>query len=281
MEVNVLEFKNGNHLVKSGELNRSFEFSLNGDKMVNVMRNNDLILSKDDVLCYIPRQNTIVNYIREGVSMSTDEYQSKPQYHDEENTDDEIIEAINNRRELEGFKPVYEKVEPTPVSINVVGFIEDTGSKFISCAIKCSQFTKVSNVYSISGRLISLDEYEKLSNEFSDHARFGTPDRPYLRFTKINGKYAFEDFKPFGDREYFETFTQLEDAKEAEEKTRERVRNKVNLAVFKNEITAYKNNQILTHLKIIKKTKTVKAKNELLYMLISDLSEYLMIIYKD
>lgn len=275
MDINVLEFKeSNNYLIKSGELNYSTQYTLNGKKIEKVVRNGDLVITDKDVLEYIPQERTITHYKKGDVKMSIKEYEAIPKYFDEYNTDSEIVEIIKEKKKAEGFIAVYQKVEPCPINIVVVGLIEDVGSKFISFVIHGNSFHTVSNLYSISGRTVSMDEYKKMSRELAEHATFGTDNRTYLRFMKINGNYAFNDGNPFGDYSYIESFTDLKKAKEAEETVRQSVRDAVNSEVFKKEFTSQKNIKILSKLRTIKKLKTAKAKNELIDILIDDISDY-------
>lgn len=277
MELNVFGIKGTeSFLIKAGTLNHKnpWKFFLNDKELsTNDTSRVDLIINPEDKFQTLSPSKTLVDYRRGEEIISVDYFCSKPQYYDEDSSDEETLRAIANKKELSGFQAHYKIPELQDVNTKIIGWIENTGSVFIDCTVTSSSYNPVV-IFTISGNRIAMDEYNKLREEYSEHARFEKPDRNYLRFTKINNHYAFHDSYPFGDYEYRKQLSSLDEASSEEENIRKSVKNAVVKAVFKPSLTETKKIQLISQLNSIKKLKTKKSMEEMLSVLIEDLSEY-------
>jgi len=274
MKVSALGIKGKkSFLIKKDSLPEYNQFRLNGDIISDAQKNHGFIFKDRDKFEYVESRDILIDYRKGDESISIEEYKSKPQRYTEDDSEECVLRALANRKELEGFKPYYEKPTPNAVELNINGWIEDTGSVFIGCFIT-GRYSKNSVLYTTSGSIIAMDEYNILREKYSNHAKFQSPDRSYLRFTKINGEYAFGEYKPFGDSEYANAFSCLEDAKKEEKEIRDAVRRVVEKSVFRENNTDHKNIQVLSQLKAMKKLKSKKSMDELLTVIIGDLTEY-------
>lgn len=273
MNIKVLESPTNNiYVIKQGELSTGYNYYVNGILIDHNLFKYDFILNKDDKLTIESKYPVIINYKKDNELISVEQYQSKPQRFYDDSSDEHVLHCLANKKELEGFEPVYE-LPTLDVVFEVIGYIEKTDSKFIECYIT-PKYSTHALLYIVNGRNISLDEYDKLKDKHKDHAKFEIPDRPYLRFTKINNNYVFGDYKPFGDHHYRGTFLTLNDAKKEESDIRDIVKTHVEQAIFKQSLTEYKQIQLLTRLKDVIDITNIDSKNELLYNIINDLTDY-------
>lgn len=273
--IRVLEIKGKKAYLISGKtLDGHLTFLLNGAIISNERKRDDIVINSDDKLQFLSSSKSIINYIRADETISVDEYESKPQWYDEDDSDEHVLSVIANKKELSGFEPNYKDPTPEDVELSIDGYIEDTGSKFISCTIS-GRYSKNPILYTTCGNRIAMDEYNILRNKHSDHAKFEIPDRSYLRFVKINNKYAFCDSYPFCDNQYRNTYSNIDKARAEESTIRLAVRNRMDRAIFSDELSEIKSIQFLSQLKAIKKLKTKKAMDAVLSILIDDVSDYI------
>jgi hypothetical protein len=263
------------YLVKSNRINTyNRSYLLNGNIINELVLKEGFVIDKNDKLQVISKSKELIYYKRENELMSVEEYKSKNTFYDSDSSEEETLRAIANKKKLKGYEPIYVDPKPIDVECDVVGFIIDTGSKFIESAINCKYSDKPVLFYTDAGE-IAMDEYNKLRIKYSEHAMFEIPDRNYLRFVKINDNFVFSHFKPFGNADYRRSFTSLDDAKKEEAWARNEVKSIVEKNVFNKEITKTKKLQILDNLRLIKRLKTLKSKDESIDVLIKDLSDYL------
>lgn len=269
--MDVLEIKGTEcFLVRKRQLNRNYY--LNGEMLYDKLINDKVVINKNDNFQY-KKDKVLIDYRNGEKVISIEEYNSKPQYYDDENTDEEVLRAIANKKELEGFRPNYNENVFENVDINIVGSIENTESYFIECNIQ-SIYKKDPVVYTVNGGKIAMDEYMILSKKYSSQAKFGKPDRNYLRFVKINNNYAFSDTKPFGDWAYRDNFTNLKLAKDCEKQIRESVRRVVKKHLFKEKLTEYKAVQLLGQINLVKKSTSIENMVQQLDLISNDLEKY-------
>lgn len=252
-------------------------FLLNGNK---ITADGDRIISINDTLEYMPDKPDVMHYKKGDEIMSKEEYSALKSYYDEEDSDDEVLQAIENKKKKEGFEPVYKDRKPEPVEIEIIGYSQETGSKFISSVISTQQWTKHPSLFTVFGSQVVMDEYKNLSKQYANHAKFEKPDRPYLRFTEINGNFAFHDGAPFNDYHHRRSFEKLEEAKEYEETLRVSVRDVVLNVVFPKKMTEFKRTQIIARL-ITAKSLNKDAMIQVVESIIDDLSDYGNIILND
>lgn len=274
MSVKVLEIKGKNsYLIKEDRLS-NYSYYLNGEEISKELIKFNFIISKDDKFQYNKKSQILVEYRRGDEVMSVEEYKSKPTYYFDDTSDEDVLRRIANKKELEGFEPVCKDSEIEDVDLNVIGFIENTGSNFIHSSIS-ARWSNNEFLYTLFIANITIDEYKKLAIEYAGHAKFQEPDRGYLRFTKINNNYVFGDHYPFCEHKNSSVFYSLDEAKAEEANIRGAVRRRVENHVFSNNKTEYKNIQILSQLKTIKKLKSKKSMDELINVLIKDLQDYM------
>lgn len=91
-----------------------------------------LIINESDSLHSIELGKVLSHYENDsGHRMSIEEFESKPTYYDNETPDEEVLRRIANKKEVEGFKPVGFDRDTKIVELNIIGYMEDTGSLFI------------------------------------------------------------------------------------------------------------------------------------------------------
>ena len=242
---------------------------INGEKKDQTSLEIGFTFSKDDRVGYMPNIREILHYEKNGKRMSKDEYNSMPTYYDSDTPDEDVLVCIANRKKLEGYKPVYKELTIQPYELEVIGSIESTGSDFILPSVS-SQTSKP--IYSIDANNISLDEYNKLSREYSSIAVFEKPDRGYLRFVEVNKKYAFNDSYPFNELRNLLMFDSLGDAKKEEDSIRSKVREHVIKSI--GNLSDEKKMSIIYYLKNTKRAKTKEIMINMIDILINDLSEF-------
>ena len=248
------------------------KFSVNGSEVL--AHKKDSITVKPGELECTYKRGILESYARGSEHMSIEDYKSKPQRHWEDSSDEEIIDAIANKKALSGFKPVYKSPQIEEVLFNVVGYISDTNSSFITCNSNADEYSKNQVVYDVDGSLIAMDQYKLLSEKYKDQASFEVPSRKYLRFTSINYNFAFDDVFPFRDCSYYASFTTLVLATEYEDKIRNAVTSVVTQAVFQTDLTEPKRLCLISRLQLVASLKSVQSKNESIDALIEDLKFY-------
>ena len=242
---------------------------INGEKINDISLEIGFTFSKDDSVGYMPSSKELLHYEKDGKILSVDEYNAMPTYYDSDTPDEDVLVRISNRKKLEGYRPVYKELTIQPYELEVIGSIESTGSDFI--------FPSVSNqtmasVYLIDANNVSLDEYSKLSKKYSSSAIFEKPDRDYLRFTKVNKEYPFNDCYPFNERPNPVIFDNLDDARKEEDSIRSKVRERVMKCI--GNLSDEKRVSIISYLKNTKKAKTRESMIDMLDILIDDLSDF-------
>ena len=242
---------------------------INGEKIDQTLLEIGFTFSKDDKVGYIPSIGEILHYEKDVKIMSKDEYNSMPTYYDSNTPDEDVLVCISNRKKLKGYKPVYKELTIQPYELEVIGSIESTGSDFILSSMS-SQTSKP--MYSIDANNISLDEYNKLSREYSSIAVFEEPDRGYLRFVEVNKKFAFNDSYPFNEQPNLVMFDNLDDAKKEEDSIRSKVREHVIKCI--GNLSDEKKMSIISYLKNTKRAKTTEIMINMIDILINDLSEF-------
>lgn len=225
--------------------------------------------SKDDSVGYMPSSKILKHYERNGEVLSIEQYNSMPTYYDSDTPDDEVLVCINNKKKLEGYKPVYEEPSIQPCEIEVIGSTQRTGSDFIRPSISNNSSECV---YLLDVNEVTLDEYDKLRHKYSHTATFKVPDRHYLRFVQVNKKFPFDDRYPFTERNNPLIFENLDDAKKEEESIREKVRQSVRNCIGK--LSDEKRVSIISYLKNTKRAKSKKAMADMIDILIEDLTEF-------
>lgn len=225
--------------------------------------------SMHDEVGYMPSSKILKHYEKNGEVLSIEQYKSMPTYYDSDTPDDEVLVCINNKKKLEGYKPVYEEPSIQPCEIEIIGSIQRTGSDFIRPSISNNSS---GCVYLLDVNEVTLDEYDKLRHKYSHIATFEFSDRHYLRFTKVNNKFAFEDRYPFTERNNPLIFENLDDAKKEEESIREKVRQSVRNCIGK--LSDEKRLSIISYLKNTKRAKSKAAMADMIDILIEDLTEF-------
>lgn len=274
MKIKVLEIiEKEAFLIKAFELSDYHDFYINKNLIDNNAKKREIVLKKTDTLEILPRQKEIIGYKKDDSFLSVEEYKSKPTYFDSESSEEETLRAIANRKEVEGFEPVYKEIDFERVEIEIYGFIEDTNSKFIHCGITNRFNSNNPNVYILNENKIAVDEYNLLKDKYSSHGKFDKLDRNYIEFAKINGNYAFSRSE-FSEKRVDKLFANLETAIQFEKELRERIQKIVKSKLFPEKIQDDKRFLIISHLKSIKKAKSKLVMDEMLQILIEDLQDY-------
>lgn len=260
-------------LIKGSELSNNVDLYINRQVVPNELKSLGLTIKESDIVEFLPQTKTLLGYEKGKVFLSVDDYKSKPQNYYQDSSEEYVLRAIANRKELEGFEPKYKEIDFEPVEIEVYGNVEETNSNFILCGVT-GKWDKEPIVYTLDVNKITLDEYKKIRAEYSNHAKFEDLDRGYLRFVKINNSYCFGDRYPFCEIRNEKLFTSLELATNEEIKVRTDVRNTALRQIFPNDVDENKKIMILSHLKAIKKAKTKIVMDEMLQILITDLQDY-------
>lgn len=274
MKIKVLEIiEKEAFLIKAFELSDYHDFYINKNLIDNKAKKHEIILKKTDSIEILPRQKEIIGYKKEDSFITVEEYKSKPTYFDSDSSEEETLRAIANRKEIDGFEPVFKEIDFEKVEVEVYGFIEDTKSKFIHCGITDRFNSKNPNVYILNENKIAVDEYNILKDKYSSHGKFSNLDRNYIEFAKINGHYAFSR-SDFSEKRADKLFSKLETAIQYEKELRERIRKIVKARLFPEKIQDDKRLLIMSHLKAIKKAKSKNVMDEMLQILIEDLQDY-------
>ena len=273
--IEVLNIKSKNaYLITKCKIDSYRKYSINGVEIKNELKSSQIILLHTDILEFTSNSDELIHYQRGDEIMSVEDYRSKPTSFDSDDCDEHTLRCIANKKELEGFNAIYEPAKPVPVKVNIVGDIEDTGSKFIHTTIK-GKWSKHPVLYTTYGSTIALDEYNNLSIEYKDSGKFSENDRSDLEYTKINSRFVFGNCYPFGSFSYEKNFTNLKQAIEEEEEVRSFVKKVVFRCLFPDAPSELTLNKIMAQLMLIKKIPTVKAKNDGLGIMIKDINNHI------
>lgn len=275
MKLKALDIKGtSSYLIKNGTIDNYINILLNGKSIDNLMKRSDMVISSLDKLTYDSGNKSLLKYRRDDEIMTIEDYKSKPQSYCSETPEEDVLRAIANKKELVGFEPVYSESSVGDVELEIIGYIEDTKSEFISCAVT-NKYSTNATIYTVRGVATACDEYKRLAEEYSNHANFHfEKDRNYLRFTKINNKYAFNDGYPFSEYCYVKNFTNLAQAQAEEADVRHMVKAIVVKNVFGEEPTECKTAQIISSLQLIKLIDTKAGIVDVIDALILDLTNY-------
>lgn len=260
-------------LVKPGIIDSYIDIFINRNEVHSELKQKGFVFNSDDIIEFRPRNKTIVEYKKGKRTMTTEEFNSKRTYYDSDSTEEETLRAIANRKEVEGFEPVYKDSEFEIVELDIYGKVEDTNSDFIKCSITDRWSSQGASIYTLDENRISVDEYKKLKAKYSEHARFSDLDRNYIEFAKINGNYVFTN-SMFSEKRNEKVYLDLETAQQREKEIREIIQNKVKERIFPESITSEKRLMIISHLKSIKKAKSKVVMDEMLQILIDDIQDY-------
>lgn len=271
MKLKVIDVANKNaYYFKNNRWDRLYRgMYINGEKVDETLLEIGFTFSKDDSVEYMPSSKELLHYEKDGKILSVDEYNAMPTYYDSDTPDEDVLVCISNRKKLEDYRPVYKELTMQPYELEVIGSIESTGSDFILPSVSNQP---MASVYLIDANSISLDEYNKLSREYSSIAVFEKPDRGYLRFVKVNKKYAFSDCYPFNERSNPVIFDKLDDARKEENSIRSKVRERVMKCI--GNLSDEKRVSIISYLKNTKRAKTRRAMIDMIDILIEDLTEF-------
>jgi hypothetical protein len=211
-----------------------------------------ITVHENDVIEYRPTYEVTTHYVRGDETMSVDEYRKHPTGHDEDTSDEDILRAIANKKMLDGFEPVKEASPPERYTLNVVGVVCDTGSKFIKATTRLELYanTKDISYFTLYPNAIALDEYKKLAEKYSNQAHFTMPEnnRGYLRFCQVNGSYLPDNY-PFAEHSRNLSYSSVQEAQDEEESIRAKVNKTINSYVFNEELTKYKAIQVANDLR--------------------------------
>lgn len=260
-------------LIKPFELNEYVDYYLNKNLIHPELKKRGMVFKKDDLIEFLPRNKEVVGYKKDDLLLSVEDFKSKRTYYDSDSTEEETLRAIANRKEIEGFEPVYKEIEFEKVELDIYGNIQDTKSRFIKSGIT-DRWSNNPVVYALHENEIAVDEYNKLKKKYSNHARFDDLDRSYIEFAKINGNYAFSSGNMFSEKRNEKIFLSLQEATTAENEIRERISRIVKTRVFPEKPDANKKLMIISHLKAIRKAKSKSVMDEMLQILIEDLQDY-------
>ena len=231
MKISVFKIENSESVIipRTTRLNSYNKVFINGEEVREIPR--DLVLNTTDTFQYISSLPTVKHYKRGEEVMSCENYKSKKTYYDGYSTEEEILRALANKKELEGFEPVHEDKTPKDIELEIIGVLRKTGSPFILSSAQSSAWTKGKVVYRVLSGQIAMDEYNKLRNKYKGKANFEKPDRDYLRFVKINKNYVFGDSWPFCESAGYSDHEDLTEAIALELTVRNKVRRIVMRAV--------------------------------------------------
>lgn len=274
MKIKVIEIiGKESFLIKSSELSANTDFYINREIIPNELKSQGITIKNNDVIEYLPKNKELIGYEKGIEFLTIDEYNSKPQNYSSESSEEKVLRAIANRKELEGFEPKYKEIDFENVEIEIYGNVQDTNSNFIHCGIT-GRWSTTPVVYTVNQNAIAVDEYKKLRSKYSSHATFEDLERNYIRFAKINGNYAFSDHSWLDEIRNEKIFISLEEATKHEKELRELVKKLALKKVFPEKINDNKKIILLSHLKAIKKAKTKSVMDEMLQILITDIQDY-------
>jgi hypothetical protein len=260
-------------LIKSSELGINTDFYINREIIPNELKSQGITIKKNDVVEYLPKTKELIGYEKGEVFLSVSDYNLKPQYYNSDSSEETVLRAIANRKELEGFEPKYKEIDFESVEIEIYGNVQDTKSNFIHCGIT-GRWSSSPVVYTVNQNDIAVAEYKKLRSVYSSHATFEDLERNYIRFAKINGDFAFSNHSWLAEIKNEKMFLSLEDAIKHEKEIRDLVQKLTLKKVFTEKINDIKKIMLLSHLKAIKKAKTKSVMDEMLQILITDIQDY-------
>lgn len=232
-----------------------------------------ITISKNDKIQYLNKYKELSHYEKDGKIMSVSEYDSLNTYVDSDNSECDILKALENRKKKEGFKSVYKEPIPKDVEVYVVGNIQNTGSEFIKCTTTIGRNTN-SNIYTVQPNNIAVDEFDVLKEKYSSHAKFDRKDRSYLRFAQVDNNYIFGDYYPYCEHNHTLCFKSLGEAQAEELSIRSKVASAVERAVFKDDLSDVKKTNVINYLTNIKRAKSLNDAFNMIDILIEDLVEY-------
>lgn len=270
MKIKALKISGSNNVKTIPLSSTTFNVSVNGKAVTHDLSRVSVIFSLDDKLSARSCYEQIVGYERDGKVISSEEYNAKPIYYNEDSSESEVLRAIANRKEMSGFNPVKIFIDE-PVEFDIIGEIEDTKSLFITCNIG-GTYAKNAILFTLDQVKIEFDEYLLMAEANKSHARFGKLDRKCLEYVQVNGSYPFG--RGFGERSPA-SYLSLADAQLSEERIRANVRNAVNGVIFKEEPTIFKASQLLARLELAREMADKSAKDSAMDTIIIDLSLYI------
>ena len=278
MKFDALKVNNTDSFAIKPRALKNYVFFINGEKFTSASERGLIIFLKDDNLQCRRAEKELIDYRRGNETMSTECYRSKPQYYDDDSSDEDVLRAIANRKEFSAFKAHYEEYKHEDVELVIIGSIGNTGSGFIYSSIM-GEHSKAPAIYTVKTTAITLDEYKLLAKEYESDAKFETPDRNSLKYVKINNNYAFTG-QSFSDSIKNEVYTSLSVAKEREKEIRKRVKKIVHGRVFNKVCSPEKLQMLKGCLMAIRKSKKMKTKDEMIDILIKDFAKYISQIDK-
>lgn len=274
MKIKVLEIiGQESYLVKPHLIDSNQNVFINRNEINGEMKKQGFSFKKSDSIEYKPSYRSVIGYKNGNQFMSKEDFDSKITYFDSDSSEEETLRAIANRKEKEGFEPVYEEIDFKNAELEIYGKVEETNSKFIHCAITDRWETKFPVVFSLNENVIAVDEYNSLAKQYSSHGKFEKLDRNYIEYAKINNNYAFTN-NVFSEKRNDKLFQSLKDAQDFEKALREKIRYIVKTRLFPEKMTNEKKILIVSHLKAIKKVKSKNVMDEMLQILIDDILEY-------
>lgn len=274
MKIKVVEIVGQDaYLIKDRQLNDYIDIYIDGNKIDSNLKSQNIVVRKNSKIEYMPTSKTVIEYSNGFKTMTIEEFKNKPTHYSEGSKEEEVLRAIANRKELKDFYPVYKEETLELVEVEVYGNIQKTGSDFISCVVT-GTWDSQPTVYMLNTNAATVDEYKKIVNKYSSQAVFDKLDKTYLRFAKINGSYAFNDYYPFAECSKDKVYTSLEEAIAEEDKIRSMVRDRSMSYIFRDKLSDSKTFSIISYLKSVKKAKTKEVMDEMLSIIIDDLVNY-------
>ena len=183
----------------------------------------------------------ITHYEKGDLKLSASKFNKKRTAQRDSDSDAELLRLMANRIDLEGYTPIYMNHSPKLENINIMGKIQDTGSVFITLQIN-GMWAKNKVLYRVDYNGCAEDEYNRLSVKHKGHAIFQKISNSGLSYVKINNEFALRDSSRKDDL----YLVGLETAKNQEKIIRKSVRDRVERAVFKDNLTRIRADRFLT-----------------------------------
>ena len=224
--------------IPKDEFNKYVLYFLNGEK-ISLPTEPVLISVKDVLESQATYSNKITHYSKktsEGeVTMSVEEFKSYPTWVDSENiTTEHLQTVIVNKKKVAGFTPVKEIPAREKVEFEIMGTIQETGSKYITTYLQLGTFMKKEVPYVVNVQAVLRSEYLQLSKEWSKYVSFQPLIRSKtMQYLKVGGEYVFNNNYLFKDSNPA-IFTSLKAAQAKEAQLRKMVRDIVSKFVFNN-----------------------------------------------
>jgi len=273
--IDVLEIVNSEqYLVQGYNFDSYTEYFIDGEKAPYKTLSNGFTIGKDQKISKLNNRTELSHYQRKDEVMPIEIWKSKPKSYDQYSKEEDVLTAIANKKELEGFEPVYKDCIPELMEFNIVGCIEDTMSKFIH--VKASlKYRETASYYCIHPNYIAWDEYNKLSKQYEKFGAFNNDkSRKYLRFAQVNRSYVFGEYYPYTEGASQKDFNSLEEAQAEEHKIRQGVQRIVQNKIFGKELSDDHKLNIISKLSSIKALKNKSSIYDMIDVLISELREY-------